>query len=162
MEGLSGPGWGRWAVTVLVPVAPVGAGWVVAGGPAGVAGWVVGREAAASLPSPPRPPGGQPLSPSRPPSGPVLASVSLLTLGGCLCYFNFVFLFLDWFPKWYFQCLGHLEPPLWGRITTGLTRNDPLGGPVQAWLRQSPGDEGLAALHPPTPGGQLSHPQPQD
>lgn len=130
---------GPWAVTVLVPVATVGAGQAT----------VVGREAGASLASPPHPPGASPrLLP-----GPAWVSLSLLALGSCLWYFSFVFLFLDWFPKWYFRCLGHLEPPLWGRVTTGLTTNDPLGGPVQTWLRQSPGGKGLADLHHLPPQG---------
>lgn len=137
---------GPWAVTVLVPMATVGAGQAT----------VAGREAGASLASPPHPPGASPrLLP-----GPAWVSLSLLALGSCLWYFSFVFLFLDWFPKWYFRCLGHLEPPLWGRVTTGLTTNDPLGGPVQTWLRQSPGGEGLADLHP-LPTGQLSHLSPR-
>lgn len=158
MEGLSGPGWGRWAVTVLVPVVLWGQGglWGL-GRPV----WREGKREPPYLARPTRR-GSAPVSFQAPFSGPALVSVFLLSLGSCLFYFNFVFLFLDRFPKWYFRCLGHLEPPLWGRITTGLTRNDPLGGPVQAWLRQSPGDEGLAALHPPTRKGQLSHPQPQD
>lgn len=148
---------GPWAVTVLVPVATVGAGWALRAGQAAVSG----REVGASLSSPPHPPGASLPSLSRLLPGPALVSLSPLSLGSCLCYFNFVFLFLDWFPKWYFRCLGHLEPPLWGRVTTGLTTNDPLGGPVQAWLRQSPSGEGLAALHPSTPSGHLSHPSPR-
>ena len=46
---------------------------------------------------------------------PSWACVSSQSLGSCPCYFNFVFLSLDWFPKWHFGCLGHLEPPLWGQ-----------------------------------------------
>ena len=49
---------------------------------------------------------------------PGLASVCLspsLSLGSCLCYFSFVFPAPDWFPKWYFGCPGHLEPPQRGK-----------------------------------------------
>lgn len=69
--------------------------------------------------------------------------VSSQSLGSCLCYFNFVcFPVSRLVPKvvlWVSETPGAFPV---GAVTTKLTRNDPLGGPAQACLRQGAGGWG--------------------
>lgn len=60
--------------------------------------------------------------------------------GNCQCYFNFIcFPVSRWVPKVVLWVSGTPGASPAGEVTTKLTRNDPLGGPAQAWLRQGTG-----------------------
>lgn len=78
------------------------------------------------------------------------------SLGSCLCYFNFIcFSISRLVPKVVLWVSGTPGASSAGEVTTELTRNDPLGGPAQAWLRQGTGS-GAPATPTPTPHPTLS------
>lgn len=78
--------------------------------------------------------------------------------GSCQCYFNFIcFPVSRLVPKVVLWVSGTPGASSAGEVTTELTRNDPLGGPAQAWLRQGTGGWGPAVLSSqgssPSPAG---------
>lgn len=87
------------------------------------------------------------------------ARVSALSSGSRWCYFNFIcFPVSSLVPKVVLWVSGTPGASLAEEVTTELTRNDLLGGPARAWLKQGMGDWG-PAVSPTRGSSPTSSPQ---